>query len=183
MPSPIQIFLFKENQTGIDNVFLNLKLHNVRAVSNDYKKVANQGKKIDVLNANIRSLDAHFDVGELQAFLINNNLEPCLMALTETWLGQESNDAVFKIEGYHKLVTCNRSWGDRGGVSLYIRNGLQFRVIKKDTEREWLLVEIVAPTKLLVGISYRCEKEFSKNVYCDGLLEELRSLKRLDVDC
>ena len=133
MPSLIQIFLFKENQPGIDNVFLNLKLHNVREVSNDYKKVANQGKKIDVLNANIRSLDAHFE--DLQAFLINNNLEPCLIALTETWLDQDSNDAVFNIEGYHKLVTCNRSWGDRGGVSLYIKNDLQFRVIKKDTER------------------------------------------------
>ena len=116
------------------------------------------------------------------AFLINNNLEPCLIALTETWLGRDSNDAVFNIEGYHKLVTCNRSWGDRGGVLLYIRNDLQFRVIKKDTEREWLLVEIVAPTKLLVGISYRCEKKFS-DVYCDWLLEELTSLKRLDVDC
>ena len=162
MPSLIQIFLFKENQPGIDNVFLNLKLHNVREVSNDYKKVANQGKKIDVLNANIRSLDAHFE--DLQAFLINNNLEPCLIALTETWLDQDSNDAVFNIEGYHKLVTCNRSWGDRGGVSLYIRNDLQFRVIKKDTEREWLLVEIVAPTQLLVGIFYWCEKKFSKDV-------------------
>ena len=162
MPSLIQIFLFKENQPGIDNVLLNLKLHNVREVSNDYKKVANQGKKIDVLNANIRSLDAHFE--DLQALLINNNLEPCLIALTETWLGQDSIDAVFNIEGYHKLVTCNRSWGDRGGVSLYIRNDLQFRVIKKDTEREWLLVEIVAPTQLLVGIFYWCEKKFSKDV-------------------
>ena len=119
MPSPIQIFLFKENQPGLDNVFLNLKLHTVREVSNDYKKVANKIKKIDVLNANIRSLDGHFE--DLQAFLINNNLEPCRIALTETWLGQDSNDAVFNIEGYHKLVTCNRSWGDRGGVSLYIR--------------------------------------------------------------
>ena len=109
MPSLIQMVLFKENQPGIDNVFLNLKLHNVREVSNDYKKVANQGKKIDVLNANIRSLDAHFE--DLQAFLFNNNLEHCLIALTETWLGQDSNDAVFNIEGYHKLVTSNRSWG------------------------------------------------------------------------
>ena len=66
MPTRIQLFLFKENQPGIDNVFLNLKLHNVREVSNDYKKVANQGKLIDVLNANIRSLDTHFE--DLQAF-------------------------------------------------------------------------------------------------------------------
>ena len=73
--------------------------------------------------------------------------------------------------------------GDRGGVSLYIRNDLQFRVLKKDTEKEWFLVDIVARTKLLVGISYRCEKKFSKDVYCEWLLEELASLKRLEVDC
>ena len=65
MPSQNQICLFEENQPGID-VFLNLKFHNVRKVNNDYKKVTNQGHKIDVLNANIRSLDTHFE--DLQAF-------------------------------------------------------------------------------------------------------------------
>ena len=35
----------------------------------------------------------------------------------------------------------------------------------------------------MVGISYSCEKKFSKDVYCEWLLEELTSLKRIDVDC
>ena len=65
MPSRVQS-LFMKNQPGIDDTFLNLVLYNVRGVNNDYKKVANQGKKIDVLNANIRSLDYHFE--DLQAY-------------------------------------------------------------------------------------------------------------------
>ena len=169
-----------KNQTEIDNVLRNHELPNICEANKDYLRVANQGKKVEVLNANIRSLDAHFE--DLQAFLINNNLHPALIALTETWLSKDSNDAAFNIEGYHELVTCNRSWGARGGVSLYVRTDLLFRVLKKDTERELLLVEIVSPNNLLVGITYRCEKKFSKDAYCEWLLEELTSLK-LDKDC
>ena len=80
-------------------------------LSFDYrKKESNQGLKLNLLNANIRSLNAHLE--ELQAFLLVNDLEPSLIALTETWINNDSNEALFWMEGYHKLVTCNRSWGN-----------------------------------------------------------------------
>ena len=101
--------------------------------SNKNIEVANQGSKIIIFNANIRSIDAHSE--ELQAFLLNNDLKPSLIAFTETWSDNDSNENVFEIEEYYKPVTCNRSWGTRGGVMLYIKSGLQFRVLKKDTER------------------------------------------------
>ena len=142
--------------------------------------MANQGSKINILNANIRSIDAHFE--ELQAFLLNDDLKPSLIALTETWLDNDSNENVFEIEGYCKPVTCNRSWGTSGGVMLYIKSGLPFRVLKKDTERKWLLVEIMTPKSFLVGVSYRCERKFSKDTYCGRLLEELTSLHKPEVD-
>ena len=149
-------------------------------VANDFTKVANKGKKINVLNANIRCLDAHFE--DLQAFLTTSNLKPSLITVTETWLTKDSNEAVFNMEGYHKLITCNRSWGERGGVALYLSTDFQYRVLKKDTEREWLLVEILAPKKFLVGVSYRCARKFSEDSYCGWLLDELISLNKLEVD-
>ena len=72
---------------------MNHELNIVGEVNNDYKKVTNNGNKIDVLNVNIRSLDTHFE--DLKAFLINSHLEPGLIALTEAWLGEDSSDAVF----------------------------------------------------------------------------------------
>ena len=65
---------------------------------------------------------------------------------------------------------------------LYIKSGLQFRVLKKDTEREWLLVEIMTMKSFLVGVSYRCKRKFSKGTYCEWLLEELRSLNKPEID-
>ena len=70
--------------------------------SNTNNEVANQGSKINIFNTNIRSIDAHFE--ELQAFLLNNDLKPSLIALTETWLDNDSNENVFEIEGYCKPV-------------------------------------------------------------------------------
>ena len=65
---------------------------------------------------------------------------------------------------------------------LYIKSGLQIRVLKKETEREWLLLEIMPPNSPLVGVSYRCERKFSKDSHCECFLEGLTSLNKPEVD-
>ena len=65
---------------------------------------------------------------------------------------------------------------------LYIRSNLQFGVLKKDTERQWLLEEIMTPKSFLVGVSYRCERKFWKDTYCEWPLEELTSLNKPEID-
>ena len=65
---------------------------------------------------------------------------------------------------------------------LYIKSGIQFRRLEKDIESEWLLVEIMTPKSCLVGVIYMCERNFSKDSYCECLLEELTSLNKPEVD-
>ena len=68
---------------------------------------------------------------------------------------------MFRLKGYHKLITCNRDWGKRGGVGFYIDDKLKFRVLLKDTTREWLMVEVFSPFKAILAVTYRCEKRYS----------------------
>ena len=95
-------------------------------------------ENLTCLNVNIRSLSKHFD--ELQALLITKTMKPTVIGLTETWLETNDMAKMFRLKGYHKLITCNRDWGKRGGVGFYIDDKLKFRVLLKDTTREWLMV-------------------------------------------
>ena len=49
------------------------------------------------------------------------------------------------LNGYQKHIACNRSWGPRGGVGVMLQEGVKFRVILKDTVREWLVEKLRTP--------------------------------------
>ena len=129
-------------------------------------KFLNEGSqfsKLNVLNANVRCLNSHFV--ELEAFLANENIKPSIIGATETWLNDSSDLKKFDLKGYHELIACNRSFGERGGVALWLDKNFSYRVALNDTVREWLLVEILSPIKLFVGVTYRCHLKIKEPKY------------------
>ena len=136
--------------------------------------MVSQCDKLSILNVNIRSLDKHFN--ELEAELQVRKINPTLIGLTETFIKDDKAAESFKLPGYHKLITCNRTDGQQGGVALWISNKIGHRVLLKDTTREWLVVEILCPFRVLVGVTYRREGKFSRKTYCEWLDEELQKL-------
>ena len=137
-------------------------------------QMVSQCDKLSILNVNIRSLDKHFN--ELEAELQVKKINPTLIGLTETFIKDDKAAESFKLPGYHKLITCNRTDGQQGGVALWISNKIGHRVLLKDTTREWLVVEILCPFRVLVGVTYRREGKFSRKAYCEWLDEELQKL-------
>ena len=91
--------------------FISSQLPDDLYICNSLKK--NYGLEISVLNVNSRSLNAHSD--ELNSYLRDKYVQPTVIALTETWLEDYHDVYQFTLSGYHKLVTCNRSDGLRGG--------------------------------------------------------------------
>ena len=110
--------------------------------------------RLSCLNNNIRSLKAHIE--EFEASLLSADLKPTFIGFTETWLQQEKEEELYRFKGYQKLIACNRSWGPRDGVGIMIQEGIKFRVILKDTVREWLVVETTSPFNLIIIVTYRC---------------------------
>ena len=61
---------------------------------------------------------------------------------------------------------------------MLIDKKFKYKVLLKDTIREWLVVEIVSPSNFIVMVSYRCEKRYSKKAYSEWLFEELSRLNK-----
>ena len=93
-------------------------------------QMVSQCDKLSILNVNIRSLDKHFN--ELEAELQVRKIIPTLIGLTETFIKDDKAAESFKLPGYHKLITCNRTDGQQGGVALWISNKIGHRVLLKD---------------------------------------------------
>ena len=136
--------------------------------------------RLSSLNFNIRSIKTHFE--EFEASLLCANLKPVIISFTETWLREEKEAELYRLKGYQKLIACNRSWGPRGGVGIMLQEGIKFKVILKDTVREWLVVETTSPFNLIIIVTYRCEKKYSRNEYCEWLLETLLTLNKTHKD-
>ena len=73
--------------------------------------------KLVVLNLNIRSLSKNFD---LLLCLIDSLVDkPSVIALTETWLNDDSPVNGYQISGYHPLISKHRNTRG-GGVAFFI---------------------------------------------------------------
>ena len=75
-----------------------------------------------ILHLNIRSIPKN--LGNFTSFISNLNLKFAFIGLSETWLN-ENNCTLYNMDGYNKVdkYRINRTGG---GVSLYIRNDIQF---------------------------------------------------------
>ena len=107
-----------------------------------------------------------------------------VFAISETWL-KNYNDTLYNIKGYsHECV--NRENCPEGGVSLYIRNDLTYR-IRTDLSIELIDIDIIfieipktnlnTNTNILIGVCYR-PPHVSATEFIEKLDEILQKLQR-----
>ena len=85
-------------------------------------KFSSHGKKLFIMNFNIRSFNANFD--QFSVFLNELTRLPDVIILTETWNSDYKNAEIFGFKSFH----CNRSSDRRGGgVSIFVNS--QFKAI------------------------------------------------------
>ena len=106
--------------------------------------------KLSLLYSNCRSLVPKLDNLRVQA----NSLNPCIIALTETWLDGNISDNELCIPGY-SVIRCDRN-RHGGGVLLYIRSDLPIILTSPHHSLELLLVDIrLRQGNMLIGLFYR----------------------------
>lgn len=108
----------------------------------------------------------------LKQLLCEKLIDIC--AVSETWLKNIDSNKFSKILGY----TCVRN--DRlnkrgGGVCLYIKNGIKYKVLDRspgpfDNKPEFLITEInTGRAKILIAVVYRRPKGEGIKTFCDSL--------------
>ena len=122
------------------------------------KDVSNAIKEnLSLFHLNIRSLPKHHS--DLTNYLQGLELEFSVIGLSETWLSN-ANEDLYNIENYNNVNVCRESRRG-GGVSLFIRNSLSYKILHDlmfiDDFIECLFVEIeITKNKYtIVGIIYR----------------------------
>lgn len=133
-------------------------------------------ENLSLLLLNIRSLSCNFLAFESQlATLIR---PPTIIALTETWLNNDSSGTAFKLLGYQPIIESHRKSGRKGGgVALYIKEGIKYCVVTPITDIEILIVGIIPSgmEKLYLLVNY-CSPSANKKVFLSKLEDELDNL-------
>ena len=108
-----------------------------------------------ILHQNIRSLN---NINQLRSFLqLHSHLSPDIICLTETWLGVEAeNSPLFHISNYTLKIVERKGNSNRGGVGMYIKEGITFNIIDIEIEyAEALFVDIgLREDKFTFGVIY-----------------------------
>lgn len=127
-------------------------------------------QNLTLSHLNVRSLLPSF--AAFRDLLLNKNYDVC--CLSETWLDYNITNDHVRIPGY-SLVRRDR--GTRGGgVAIYIREYLHFKVIEGsfNTEQLWLQIKLRNFT-LAVGVAYR-PPSFNYQLFINELEDALSSV-------
>lgn len=116
-----------------------------------FKKYIKMDGTISIIHFNSRSLIAN--LSKIKQCLKQVENKFTAIAITETWLMEEHHDLV-EIEGY-KLFIINRKQSIGGGVTLYIDQRYQCKIVNKMT---------FALDRIMECITVQIEMEKSKNI-------------------
>ena len=91
------------------------------------KLLSNQSTKTSftALNLNVRSLNNVHNFLKLESFLQSINVQPSILAITETWLKENQTGPHINLCNY-AFVSNSRSQSSGGGVGLYVNCSLNF---------------------------------------------------------
>jgi len=168
---PIQLLQIDSKYYDIDDLS-NLKLPN------------NKQYKYTAMHINIHSLPAKIDqLITLLSLLKQNNINLHFILLCETFL-KDSNSSLYNIPGY-TLECKNRKSLSRGGVAIYIKNGIKYNRcdeigINIEGEFESIFVDVISrPKHVIVGEVYRVPNTSeSKSVeYYKSIINKINNLK------
>lgn len=105
-------------------------------------------------HVNACSLPSHIDE---MTFLFENRL-PVGISVVETWLSPSLPDALVRLPGYN-LVRTDRQGKRGGGVALYLRDDLKYKIIASAGQcgrPEFLFVETkISCQQVLIGVIYK----------------------------
>ena len=144
--------------------------------------VTRKKDELFILHQNIRSLN---NINQLRSFLqLHSHLSPDIICLTETWLGVEAeNSPLFHISNYALKIVERKGNSNRGGVGMYIKEGITFNIIDIEIEyAEALFVDIgLRDDKFTLGVIYSspCGRDtvaFTESL--DRKLETLTTVNR-----
>ena len=108
-----------------------------------------------MMHLNTRSLNNKFDSFKQ---LLNSLIVPFqIIGLTETWLN-DTNDDLYKLDNYD-FVNVNRTSKCGGGVGIYIKKGIQYKIrrdlnINDENIIESAFIEIISLQKknIIIGV-------------------------------
>jgi hypothetical protein len=113
-------------------------------------------KKFSFLSLNTQSLPSkHSELSEFIYSLEKANCSPDVILLQETW--KIVDKSIFPLRGYSELTLKSRSTGQGGGVGLYFKTGLKYKVIDDkslflDHVLESICAEITLPSSKKIAV-------------------------------
>ena len=134
-----------------------------------------------MFHQNIRGLHSNFHAIEiiLQPQIID------ILTLSETHVIDGSildNDALYKVEGYN-YVKKNRKTGQGGGVAIYVRQNLAYKIredLDDNLESVWIDVLVRNSKSLLVGCFYKppIGSNYSSERFTETLSETFANISK-----
>ena len=109
-------------------------------------KSKQENASFSLLHVNAHSLHSSFD--DLKSLVENSCQSFTAIGISETWLNDTTSDRV-NLPGYN-FLSCHRTARSGGGVGLYLRNDLEYRICSEcnfsdPNVIESLFVEIFVP--------------------------------------
>ena len=144
----------------IKNKTKNCDYHFETSFNKLFKKAKIDNEPFSIIHENIRSIPKNLD--KFINYLMNIELQFSIIGLTETWLKDHSRD-LYNIDGYSPVHNIRKS-RTGGGVSLYIKDNIDFKIREDLTMSndlmETLFIEIDKNTfgknkNTIVGVVYR----------------------------
>ena len=120
-------------------------------------KFSSSESSLSLLHLNARSLNRNLD--SVKDLLLSLNYPFSVIGITESWLKAHS-PPLFDIDGY-QTIRVDRHKGRGGGVILYIRTGITFKIlegimpISQDTECIFVEIGNTTDKKIVIGLIYR----------------------------
>ena len=114
-----------------------------------------------MLSLNIQSINAKFDQLKILLHLIQENSHISAICLQETWLRDDSNNALISLKNYN-LISQGKKCSSHGGLAIYLHEKYNFKtvsspIIFKIFEDQFIKISEVdtnRPTHILLGNIY-----------------------------
>ncbi|XP_022836858.1 uncharacterized protein LOC111364232, partial [Spodoptera litura] len=134
---------------------------------------AKNNRLLNVCHINAQSVPSHYS--DLYEAFNNSNVHAVL--ISETWLKPHLLSTTYPLAGY-VLIRNDRINGRGGGVAIYLRGELAYRVISSSPQNcpaEYLLLEVcVQGVKIVIGVFY-CPPSVDYFTEFESVLESLGS--------
>lgn len=135
--------------------------------------IANSCPGLCIIHINIQSLPQHID--ELRCDL--QTKVPDIVLLSETWLKSWHSDGLVSVEGYRLLRNDRCDVKRAGGVGIFLKKTLKYKIISKssyvDGLCEFIIIEVsISTSSFLIGCVYNPHKRHS----IENFLEAMSSL-------